>query len=120
MSITTKVRESDNVALIDIAGRLALGSNEASVQEVVRGLIDSGKKQIVLNLAGVTYVDSSGLRQLVAIYATAANHGGEIKLLKLNKRVYDLMQITKLYTVFEIHTTEETAVQGFRVPAAAR
>jgi anti-sigma B factor antagonist len=89
------------------------------VQSIVRGLIDSGKKQVILNLSGVSYVDSSGLGQLVGIYATAASRGGDIKLLNLNERVYNLMQITKLYTIFEIHTSEETALQSFRVPASA-
>ena len=97
-----------------------LGAPGPSIQDGVRQLLDSEHKNIILDLAGVTFLDSSGLGQLVGSYATALSHGCDIKLINLNKRVWDLMQITKLYTVFSIYTDEETALRSFEaesVPA---
>lgn len=115
MSITINYRESANAVILKIAGRITLGAAGTFIQDHVRELLNSEHKSIVLDLHGVTYLDSSGLGQLVGSYATAVSHGAEIKLLNLNKRVYDLMQITKLYTVFEIYTDEATAVKSFAV-----
>src|SRR5690242_16923003 len=119
MSTKILVREREGVFLIDISGRLTLGYDDPSVQDVIRRLIDNGSKHIILNLSDVGYVDSSGLGQLVGAYATAASRGASIKLLNLNDRVYNLMQITKLYTVFDIYSSEETAIQSFHAPAGA-
>jgi anti-sigma B factor antagonist len=113
MSVKISVRETANAVILEATGRITLGASGASLQERVRELLDSGHKNIVLDLGGVTYLDSSGLGQLVGIYATGVSRGSEIRLLNLNERVSDLMQITKLCTVFAIYTDEATAVKSF-------
>lgn len=119
MSVTINVRETANAVILEISGRITLGASGPSLQHGIRKLLDGGHKNIILDLGGVTFLDSSGLGQLVGSYATAASHGSEIKLVNLNKRVYDLMQITKLYTVFAIYTDEAMAVKSFEVAAVS-
>ena len=109
---------SDGILVIDCAGRLVFGEETAALREKVKSLI-SQDSRIVLNLADVTYIDSGGLGTLVALYTTARNAGGSIKLARLTKRVGDLLQVTKLLTVFEVYNSEEEAVQSFRKGAAA-
>ena len=117
MSLTINVRETTNAVVLEVMGRIMLGAAGPSLQDGVRELLNNGHKNIVLDLGGVTFLDSSGLGQLVGSYATAVSHGSEIKLLNLNKKVYDLMQITNLYTVFAMYTDEATAVESFEVAA---
>jgi anti-sigma B factor antagonist len=119
MSVKVNVRETENAVILEVIGRITLGASGPSLQARVRELLDSGHKNIILDLGGVTFLDSSGLGQLVGSYATAVSRGGEIRLLNLNKRVYDLMQITKLYTVFAIYTDEATAVKSFEAAAVS-
>jgi anti-sigma B factor antagonist len=83
------------------------------VRDTIRDLVSKGKNKILLNLADVTYIDSSGIGELVSAFTTVRNQSGELKLLKLTKKVHDLLQITKLYTVFDIKDDEATAVQAF-------
>jgi anti-sigma B factor antagonist len=109
---------SDGIVVLDCAGRLVFGEETAALREKVKSLI-SQDSRIVLNLADVTYIDSGGLGTLVALYTTARNSGGSIKLARLTKRVGDLLQVTKLLTVFEVYDSEEEAVQSFRKGAAA-
>lgn len=115
MSVKTKFRETANAVILKVSGRITLGASGPSLQHGIRDLLDGGHKNIILDLAGVTFLDSSGLGQLVGSYSTAVSHGSEIKLLNLNRKVYDLMQITKLYTVFAIYTDEAAAVKSFDV-----
>lgn len=117
MSVAINVRETPNAVILEVTGRIRLGADGPSLQHRVRELLNNRHKNIILDLGGVTFLDSSGLGQLVGSYATAVSHGSEIKLLNLNKKVYDLMQITKLYTVFAIYTDESTAVESFEVAA---
>ena len=105
--------------ILEVTGRITLGASGPSLQDGVRELLDSGHKNIIVDLGGVTYLDSSGLGQLVVSYATAVSRGSEIRLLNLNKRVYDLMQITKLYTVFAICTDEAEALKSFEAAAVS-
>jgi anti-sigma B factor antagonist len=109
---------SDGIVVVDCGGRLVFGEETAVLREKVKSLI-SQDSRIVLNLADVTYIDSGGLGTLVALYTTARNAGGSIKLARLTKRVGDLLQVTKLLTVFEVFNSEEEAVQSFRKGAAA-
>jgi anti-sigma B factor antagonist len=109
---------SDGIIVVDCAGRLIFGEETAALRDQVRGLLGN-KGRIVLNLADVTYIDSGGLGTLVALYTTARNAGGSIKLARLTQRVGDLLQVTKLLTVFEVYNSEEEAVQSFRKGAAA-
>lgn len=117
MSVQVTAREVTNAVVLEVSGRVTLGAEGPSIQDSVRDLLAKGHKNILLDLSGVSYLDSSGLGQLVGSYATAVSKGGEIKLLNLNNKIYDLMQITKLYTVFGIYEDEDTAVKSFKSPA---
>src|SRR5438270_6418982 len=117
MSIKISIHEIANATILTVTGRITLGASGPSIQDRVRELFKTGHRNIIIDLGGVTYLDSSGLGQLVGSYATAASQGREIKLLNLNKRVHDLMQITKLYAVFQIYTDEATAAQSFELTA---
>ena len=99
MSMTINVREAGNATIVEVAGRVTLGAAGPSIQDTVRELVDSLHTNIIIDLGGITYLDSSGLGQLVASAATAASRGGAIKLLNLTERIYDLMVLTKLCAV---------------------
>lgn len=114
MSFRATPREISGVTVIDVSGRITLGEGSAMLREMVRDLLTKGQKRIVLNLGDVNYIDSSGIGELVSGYTTVKNQGGEVKLLNLTKKVHDLLQITKLYTVFDVHNDEHTAVSSFR------
>jgi len=109
---------SDGILIVDCAGRVIFGEETSLLREQVKGLLAQNTR-IVLNLADVTYIDSGGLGTLVALYTTARSAGGSIKLARLTQRVGDLLQVTKLLTVFEVYDSEEEAVQSFRKGAAA-
>jgi anti-sigma B factor antagonist len=111
MHITT--REVSHVTIIDIEGRITLGDETGQLRDTVRNLIAEGKKKIVLNLAHVDYIDSSGVGELVSSFTAVRNSGGELKLLALTKKVHDVLHVTKLYTVFDIKNDEFTAVKSF-------
>jgi anti-sigma B factor antagonist len=111
MHITT--REVSHVTIIDIEGRITLGDETGQLRDTVRNLIAEGKKKIVLNLAHVDYIDSSGVGELVSSFTAVRNSGGELKLLALTKKVHDVLHVTKLYTVFDIKDDEFTAVKSF-------
>jgi len=102
------------VTIVDLSGRITLGEGSAMLREMVRDLLDKGQTKIVLNLADVNYIDSSGIGELVSGFTTVRKQGGELKLLQLTKKVHDLLQITKLYTVFDVHNDENTAIGSFR------
>jgi anti-sigma B factor antagonist len=106
-------REFGDVTVIDMDGRITLGEGSALLRDLIRENLAKGRKKIVLNLAGVMYIDSTGLGELVSGYRLIKSEGGEIKLLNLNKKVTDLLQITRLYTVFDIHNQEAQAVASF-------
>jgi anti-sigma B factor antagonist len=111
MTITT--REVSHVTIVDINGRITLGDETGQLRDTVRKLLAAGKKKIVLNLANVDYIDSSGVGELVSSFTAVRNSGGELKLLSLTKKVSDVLQVTKLYTVFDIKEDEFTAVKSF-------
>jgi anti-sigma B factor antagonist len=106
-------RQVGGVTIVDLSGRITLGEGSVVLRDTVRDLVSKGKNKILLNLADVTYIDSSGIGELVSAFTTVRNQSGELKLLKLTKKVHDLLQITKLYTVFDIKDDEATAVQAF-------
>jgi anti-sigma B factor antagonist len=109
------IRESNGVTVIDITGRLTLGDVPTVLKDEIRRLIEEGKTSLLLNLAGLTYLDSSGMGLLVGAYAAANRAGGQLKLSNLTSRVKDLLLITKLYTVFEVYDDEASAVSSFAV-----
>jgi len=104
----------DGVMLLDLRGRLTLGEETEKLRGKVRQLVEGGYSRIILNLEEVSYIDSVGLSTLVASYTSARKQGGELKLLHLTKRVHDLLQITRLSTVFEIYDSLEEAQQSFK------
>ena len=113
MALTIASREVDGVTVVDLSGRITLGEGSVQLRDAIRELISKGQTKILLNLADVNYIDSSGLGELVSAYTTAKNQGGELKLLNLTKKVHDLLQITKLYTVFDVKEDEAVAVKSF-------
>jgi anti-sigma B factor antagonist len=113
MSFRATRREVGDVTVIDMDGRITLGEGSSLLRDLIRENLGKGRKKIIMNLAGVNYIDSTGLGELVSGYRLVKSEGGEIKLLNLNKKVTDLLQITKLYTVFDIHTQETQAVTSF-------
>jgi len=102
-----------DVSVIDVSGRITLGEGSSTLRDALRGLVAQGQKKILLNLGEVSYIDSSGIGELVSGFTSVTNGGGELKLLNLTKRVKDLLQITKLYTVFDVHETETSAIRSF-------
>ena len=113
MSFSIATREVSHVTVVDIVGRIVLGDELSALRDTVRALVTEGKKKIVLNLAQVDYIDSSGVGELVSSFTTVRNAGGELKLLNLTKKVHDVLHVTKLYTVFDIKDDEFTAVKSF-------
>ena len=106
-------REIGEIVIVDFSGKITLGEGSSTLRQTIRGLIDGGHRKIVLNLFDVDYIDSSGIGELVSGFTTVANNGGQLKLLGLTKRVKDLLQITKLYTVFDVHDDEAGAIRSF-------
>jgi anti-sigma B factor antagonist len=112
------VRTVDEVVVVDCSGRIVFGEESADLRDTVKMVITQSKR-IILNLAGVTYIDSGGLGTLVALYTTARNNGSSIKLANLTQRVGDLLQVTKLVTIFDVYDSEEKALESFRKGTAA-
>ena len=113
MSIQVTTRQVGDVSVVDVVGRITLGEGASALRETIRGLVAKEQKKVLLNLGEVSYIDSSGIGELVSGFTTVTNHGGQLKLLGLTKRVQDLLQITKLYTVFDIYDKETSAVSSF-------
>ena len=113
MSLTASIRHFGNVAVVDLDGKVTLGENTGILRDNLKSLLSQGTKNIVLNMAAVSYVDSAGLGELVGAYTTAANQGGAVKLLNLQTKLRDLMQITKLHTIFSTYSDEQEAINSF-------
>ena len=113
MSFKSVTRIVDGVSVIDMDGRITLGEGSNLLRDLIAETLAAGHQKIVMNLAGINYIDSTGLGELVSGYRQVKGQGGELKLLNLNKKVSDLLQITKLYTVFDIHNNESQAVASF-------
>jgi anti-sigma B factor antagonist len=120
MTMKSKSRESNGVTILDLSGRMTLGEDTILLRETIRDLISRERKMILLNLGDVPYIDSSGIGELVSAFTTVKKEGGQLKLLNLTKKVRDVLQITKLYTVFDVYLNEEIAIQAFRQVAAPR
>jgi anti-sigma B factor antagonist len=113
VSLKITTREVDQVTILDISGRIVLGEELDVLRDAVRTLLTQGKKKIILNLAEVSYIDSSGVGELVRSFTSVRNQGGELKLLNLTQKVHDVLHVTKLYTVFDIRDDEFKAVKSF-------
>ena len=118
MQLKLNTRTENGITIIDCNGRIVFGEESALLRDTVKKLIGENS-QIILNLADISYIDSGGLGTLVALYTTAHNAGGSVKLANLTQRVGDLLQVTKLLTVFEVYDIEEKAIESFKKGAAA-
>jgi len=112
--MNTEVRTVGNVKILDWSGKITLGEGTMALRNAVRTIAQSGEKKIILNLADVTYIDSSGVGELVTAYTTVTNAGGKLKLLNLTRRIRELLAITKLLTVFDVYDNEKAAVDSFK------
>ncbi len=120
MAIKLGERLIGDVLIIDIAGRITLGEGSGSLREAIQIAVAQGQKKVILNMADTAYVDSCGISEIVNSFVSLANLGGVVKLLALTARVKDLLQITKLYTVFDVYEIEDEAVRSFNeLPAVA-
>jgi anti-sigma B factor antagonist len=119
MDLTTSTRQAGDVTIVDMQGRISLGEESAAVRNLVMDLLSQGHTKILLNMARVDYVDSSGLGALVSSVTSVRKAGGEMKLVGLSDKVDDLMEVTRLYTVFDIPDNEEAALKSFEKTSAA-
>lgn len=114
MSLQGTVREVGEVIIIDFSGKITLGEGSSTLRKSIRDVLDGGHRKILLNLADVDYIDSSGIGEMVSAYTTVRGLSGELKLVYLTKRVHDLIQITRLFTVFDVQSDEHTALRSFK------
>jgi anti-sigma B factor antagonist len=112
--LNLKERQEGDVTILDLSGKITIGEGSVQLREAVRGLLDGGRKKILLNLGDVAYVDSSGIGELVSSYTTTNNQGGQLKLLNLTKKIQDLLMIAKLLTVFETFDNEQAALASYK------
>lgn len=119
MQMTSIIRQVGGVTIADISGRIQLGEESAALRHLVCDLLSNGHKKILFNLSEVSYIDSSGLGHLVSAFTSVRKQGGDLKLLNLTKNVHNVMQLTRLYTVFETMDNEATAIKSFSQSAAA-
>jgi anti-sigma B factor antagonist len=113
MKMETQTREMNGVTILDLAGRITLGAGSQQLRDAIHKLVGEGRKKILLNLAEINYIDSSGVGELVGAFTTVRREGGELKLMRLSKKVHDLMQMTKLYSVFDVKEDEANALASF-------
>ncbi|HEY3928738.1 MAG TPA: STAS domain-containing protein [Candidatus Koribacter sp.] len=114
MTMKASTRQVDGITVVDLSGRITLGEGSVVLRDTIRDVVAQGNKKILLNLGDVTYIDSSGIGELVSGFTSVRNQGGELKLLNLTKKVHDLLQITKLYTVFDVKDDEASAIASFK------
>ena len=112
--LDVKERQAGDVTILDLSGEVRIGDGSVALREAIRKLADGGKKQVLLNLAGVKYIDSSGIGELIANYTTVSRQGGHLKLLNLTDKIQNLLVITKLLTVFDSYDNEAEALQSFQ------
>jgi len=113
VSIKASTRQQQDVTIVDLSGQIKLGEGSSVLRETVKDLLGKGRKKILLNLAEINYIDSSGVGELVSAFTSVRNQGGELKLLHLTRKVHDILQITKLYTVFDVRDDEAGAIASF-------
>ena len=112
--LNIRERQAGDVTILDMDGKITIGEGSVAVRSAIRRLLEEGKKKILLNLAGVGYVDSSGIGELVSSYTTINREGGQLKLLNLTQKIQDLLAITKLLTVFDVYDDEASALNSFK------
>ncbi len=114
MTIQASTRLVEGIVIIDISGQLRLGEGTGKLRDVVHNVIAEGYHKILLNLSGVVHIDSSGIGELMSIYTSLRNQGGDVKLMKLTSHVRNLLQVTRLYTVFDVHEDQPSALKAFQ------
>jgi len=107
-------RQAGDVTVLDMSGKITIGEGSVALRTAIRRLLEEGKKRILLNLAGVSYIDSSGIGELVSSYTAINKEGGQLKLLNLTQKLQDLLTITKLLTVFDVYDREADALNSFK------
>jgi anti-sigma B factor antagonist len=112
--LDVKERQAGDVTILDLTGAVRIGEGSIALRTAIRGLVDGGKKKILLNLAGVKYMDSSGIGEMIANYTTVSRDGGQLNLLNLTDKIKDLLVITKLLTVFDVYESESEALNSFK------
>lgn len=112
--LNMKERQSGDVTILDMDGKITIGEGSVALRSAIRRLLEEGKKKVLLNLAGVSYIDSSGIGELVSSYTTINKDGGQLKLLNLTQKIQDLLTITKLLTVFDVPASEADAMKEFK------
>jgi anti-sigma B factor antagonist len=112
--LNIRERQAGDVTVLDMDGRITIGEGSVALRSAVRRLLEEGKHKILLNLAGVGYIDSSGIGELVSSYTTINKDGGQLKLLSLTQKLQDLLTITKLLTVFDVYDTEAEALSSYK------
>ena len=112
--LTITERQAGDVTILDMSGKVTIGDGSVALRTVIRRLLQEGKKKVLLNLAGVGYIDSSGIGELVSSYTTTNNAGGQLKLLNLTQKLQDLLAITKLLTVFDVYNDESEALGTYQ------
>jgi len=112
--LDVKERQAGDITILDLSGEVRIGEGSIALRDSIRKLADEGKKNVLLNLAGVKYIDSTGIGELIANYTTVKRQGGQLKLLKLTDRVKNLLVITKLLTVFDTYDDEAEALKSFQ------
>jgi anti-sigma B factor antagonist len=118
MSLNVKTRNVDNIVIVDMSGRLTIGEPVLLLRETLRVQVNNGVRLIILNLGDVSYIDSSGLGELVSAYTTVRNKQGDVKLLNLTAKAKDLLQMTKLLTVFDVYDDETKAINALKASKA--
>jgi anti-sigma B factor antagonist len=113
MDLKVKTREVSGVTVLDLSGKITLGDGALTLRDAVKSAMATGQKKILVNLADVHYIDSAGIGELVTAFTSVKNSGGSLKLLQLTKKVKDVLQITKLYTVFDVEDDEAAAIASF-------
>jgi anti-sigma B factor antagonist len=114
MSMKTEIHEKDGVTIVRARGKITIGEGDIKLRETIEGLLAAGKNNVLLDLGGVSFMDSSGVGELVGCYTTVMNRGGKLKLLNLTKKINDLLAVTQLITVFECYQDESEALQSYR------
>ena len=113
MSMKASTRQIQDVTIVDLSGQIKLGEGSSVLRDTVKDLLAKGHRKILLNLGEITYIDSGGIGELISAFTSTRNQGGELKLLRLTKKIHDLLQITKLYTVFDMRDDEAEALAAF-------
>jgi anti-sigma B factor antagonist len=110
----SQIRDQGDIRIIELSGKITIGSGDVKLRELINAALEGGTSKILLNLGGVTAIDSSGIGEMVACYTTVTNRDGQLKLMKLSPKINDILQVTQLITVFDVFDNEDEAIANFR------